>query len=277
MSTFANNDDDLFDYDPSSETENSINETNTAEKLEEITGLSKDQEKLLQQVKDNITVSDADIIGDTNNKVNTLRSELYTSFQAAISLLVENIRAEHFSKSVHVTLDELTQGRFSMLNLFYKYELKLARKISLIALFDKVLISKDDEEKSPFIETISELLKIEISPLYIKSSFSTTNKILVHSFTIDKVIYQFLADKLKMPVNQDILDYDFEHSTVEEIENKLNSFTIDNFNKSIEHNMLHAFFSAEKTENNITLQSMLEEIYSTKVEYAHGMRTLQNE
>lgn len=274
MSSFANNDDDLFDYDPSTETTHTSDNTETFA-TEPITGLSKDQEKLLKQVKDNLSNSDADLI-EENGKVNTLRSELYTSFQAAINTLVENIRVEHFSKAINVTLDELTQGRFSMLNLFYKYEIKICRKTTLIALFDKVLLTQDDDEKSPFIETISKLLNLEISPLYIKSSFAATNKILIHSLTIDKIIYQFLAEKLNLPVAKDIIEYDFSGS-IEQIEQRMKTFTFDHFSKTIENTMLTAFFSAEKKENTVTLQQMLEESFNTKIEYATGMRTMKDE
>lgn len=275
MANFANNDDDLFDYDPSTETSTPAEDIVT-NVTEEITGLSKDQEKLLKQVRDNLSNADADLVGDEKGKVNTLRSELYTSFQAAINALVDNVRVEHFSKAINVTLDELTQGRFSMLNLFYKYELKICRKTTLIALFEKVLLTQNDDEKSPFIETISNLLNIQISPLYIKSSFATTNKILLHSLTIDKIIYQFLAEKLNLPVVKDIIEYDFTGS-VEQIEQRMKTFTFDNYSKTIEHTMLTAFFSADKTENTNTLQQMLEQSFDTKIEYAHGMRTLQDE
>lgn len=270
------NDDDLFDYDPSLETINETKEDFSKTNLDDISSfnLTKDQEQILNQIKEKFS-NDSDLIGpEDSKKVFVLNSEIYNSLQAAVStVVVEGVGKSHFGKAVHICLDELTNGRFSMLNLYHKYELKICRKIGMIAILDKMAVMKDDETIPGMLDVLSQVLKTEFTPLFIKSTFNTTVNILIHSLNVDKVIYRFLAQKLGIEPNEQILNHDL-NDPADHIDSYGDTLLIGNYQLSIENEIMYAFFNKE-TSDTVNLQNMIDEAFSLKSEYANKYRTIE--
>lgn len=276
----SDNDDDLFNYDPAqdsvTQTLNPESTKVTAEPSADDT--SRHHREFVNSIKSNIEDADADL-GLHDPKMNPLVSNLYGSFQEAINNFIGTIQKDHFAKSIHMTLDELTNGKFSMLNLYHHYEMRIARRSALVNLFGAVFregqeLNEDGEEVAPFLRKISELLNINFTHNYYVSTFNVSIDILNHSLTMDKVIYQFLADRLGLPLNE-LATADMRDMDSAQLEQAVHALTIHGFRDSINNQMFEAFFAAEPNEHSSTLSQRLTEIFNTEPTYMNSMKYME--
>lgn len=279
--SISDNDDDLFDYDPSQETSTQvIDQQYTETPVSDISSddQTKHQREFINSLKTNINDADADLDLHDDTKMNVLVSNLYGSFQEAINTFVGMISKDTFSRSVHITLDELTNGRFSMLNMFHYYESRIISRIALINLFGTVFhndsLDADEEAIAPFLQKVSDLLKINFTKNYYNSTFNVTIDILNHSLTIDKVIYQFLGDKLHLPLNE-LTTLDFNELNSADLERIMHNLTSDGFRQTMHEAMLESFMSVESTENNVTLKQRVKDVFNTEVQYMNSMKYIE--
>lgn len=276
----SDNDDDLFDYDPSQETSTQVLDPQVPSSPSDNApdDHSKHEREFIKSIKTNITDADADLGLHDDTKMNVLVSNLYGSFQEAINNFVGMTRKDHFSRSVHVTLDELTNGRFSMLNMFYYYEIRIIRRMVLANLFGTVFhdenADNDGEHMAPFLQRISEMLNITFTKNYYVSTFNVSIDMLNHVLTVDKIIYQFLADKLSMTPNE-LITSDLSQMSIEQVEQAVHGYTFHGFQMSRHQDILSAFFEAEPNEHNATLPQRVSEIFNTEVAYMNSMRYME--
>lgn len=276
----SDNDDDLFDYDPSQETSTQVLDPQVP--LSTNDNISDDQSKhereFIKSLKTNIEDADTDLGLHDDTKMNVLVSNLYGSFQEAINNFVGMTRKDHFSRSVHITLDELTNGRFSMLNMFYYYEIRIIRRMVLANLFGTVFrdenVDNDNEPMTPFLQRVSEMLNITFTKNYYTSTFDVSIDMLNHVLTIDKIVYQFLADKLGIAPSELVMA-DLSQMSVEQVEQAVHDYSFHGFQMSRNQDILSAFFDAEPNEHNATLSQRVSQIFNTDVIYMNSMQYME--
>lgn len=270
----SDNDDDLFDYDPSLSQDSApsveaARSSSTGGSTSSVSGSEKD---FVDSFKNNINTDlDADLDSD-KNLISAPISHLYSSFHDAVDSFISSVRRDHHSKSVHITLDQLTDGRFSLVNLFYFYEMRLGRRIALVKLFGSIF-HRDSDSLSPLLEEISSLLKIKFTSLYYQSTFLSTINILNHTVMMDRIIYQFLAGKTGLSVQPFLLN-DVNEMDLSEIETLVSSLDIHSFRRSTQDAMFTAFFKASDNDTPADLPAQIEEAFSIPAKYMNSYKTM---
>jgi hypothetical protein len=274
MSSYiSDNDDDLFDYDPTTDVSSTPEITlNTNSSQATFDTQSQMQKDFVDAVKTNLPSNpDADL-DESQPTVNAAVSHLYSSFQDAIYSFVGPYRQEGYVKGVHITLDQLTNGHFSLLNMFHYYEMRIARKMGLVKLFGAIFTS-DDDTVAPFLAELSSLINFNITPLYYSSAFKSTVRMLNHSLTVDRIIYQHLAGKTKL-LPRPLLINDLNEVSLDDIHDEIIALEINTFRKDIYSEIMTAFFSAQPNDQSDTLSQKLADAFNAPVEYHNSYKTM---
>lgn len=272
--SLSENDDDLFDYDPSLETSTSFTSSETDSVPTSLSNEQVEHEKqFIENIKNNISFDlDTDLTGE-NGKVNNITSNLYGSFQEAINAFINTIRHDNFIKSAHITLDRLTNGQFSLINLFYQYEMKISRKLALVELFAHIVKTEENEDVASFLRELSSVLRIDVSKLYYNATFCSTVNILNHSLSVDRIVYRFLSNKTQIPVNEALINgLNLQNSTNTDV--LMRSMELVGFQENINNQMFTAFLSAEPNGEQQTLSEMLQEVFNSPVSYINTFKTM---
>jgi hypothetical protein len=274
MSSYlSDNDDDLFDYDPTVEPSDTFTPNDVSSSSSVDSDHHRYSKDFIEEVKNNFRDNaDADLLV-SQGCISLPISSLYSSFQEAIHAFINSVRHDYFAKTVHLTLDHLTNGHFSMVNLFHRYEMRIVRKIALVELFNQTIAKSDEETISPLLNQLSSLLNIDLTKLYYNSTFVSTINILNHTLTVDRVIYRFLATKTGIDVNPLLMQgLDLENNS--SVEALMRSVDLSGFRQQIQDQMFNAFFAAEPNGQTPTLNEMLSEVFNTQSSYMSTFKTM---
>lgn len=185
MSNYDDNDDDLFDYDPDSD-QIPKNETTTATVDNDFVSSVKDE-------FDNIA-------DEENDDIN--RNKLAIAFNISTQKFVESTNKDAYNKSIRVILDKLSNGEFTLLNLFYRLEMRIDRRISFLNLFSE--LSQDNFEENSLVKEVLKLLSTSFTELYISTCYKTTYNIALYTLSIERALYKSLSRRLGIPVRQEL-------------------------------------------------------------------------
>lgn len=210
---FLQNDDDLFEYEPE---ETSLPNFST----------DSDQSNLSQSEKDfldSIKVSEKNNIGS----VNATEAQLSLAYLASSHFFVksETVFTGH-SFAIRYALDELTNGRFSLLELLKTTEAKIIRLSAFITLSESIF----GDETQSFIETLNNLFNSNIGPIHANAIYGTHLAISRHSLAINRCLYSQLCHKLNMPLNPSLFDDDYSLDDVD--------FSYQEFTSNIHSNII---------------------------------------
>lgn len=187
--SYSDNDDDLFDYEPEdviTHTEN--NSSTTSQKLDN---------QLLTDIKDNF-----DDIEDKGS-IKGLEARLGSAFLDAANFYVNSAIVNGHSFAARYVLDEVSDGKFSLLEYFKTTEIKIIKMIEFTQLCESVL-----KDENSFVSQIQDLVGITLSPLHISSVYQTHLKLTRHSLLLNRAIYLQLSEQLMMPVIMELFDDD---------------------------------------------------------------------
>jgi len=213
--SYMSEDDDLFEYDPDQE-----DTIQTEVKQDYSTSNLGDQEKeLIESIKDHFDASEGSVKG-----VETILAQ---SFFRAFTETSLSFKESSTYRATKYILDELSQGRFSLLEYFYVIESKIAHKVFFLELCDSVF----DEEQT-YSSVVKEIFDIELSDIHIKTIYHPAIKIIRHTLNIDKATYLQLSEELGMPVKMSLFedkldDIDLDDYSYSKFLNKINN-NIDN-------------------------------------------------
>lgn len=185
--SYNDNDDDLFDYEPEdviTHTEN--NSSTTSQKLDN---------QLLTDIKDNF-----DDIEDKGS-IKGLEARLGSAFLDAANFYVNSAVVNGHSFAARYVLDEVSDGKFSLLEYFKTTEIKILKMIEFTQLCESVL-----KDENSFVSQIQDLVGITLSPLHISSVYQTHLKLTRHSLLLNRAIYLQLSEQLMMPVIMELFD-----------------------------------------------------------------------
>lgn len=192
MSKYADNDNDLFDYDPSldTSTENTFSSTSS----------TKSNSELINSIKDNLN-------NDIENLTGNLAPNKYkfaASFNMAYHMFLHEPLQEATTKTISIVLNTLTNGDYNLMNIFYETEIKISRKIFFLELVDRAF--DDGPEEENLLLQINKLLNIDMTDIYIYTCFRSTINICKHSLDLDKALYLALSKRLGIPVQQELFE-----------------------------------------------------------------------
>lgn len=192
MSKYADNDDDLFDYDPTLD----VKPKETFSNLDNKSSTS----ELLNSIKDNL-----------NNDIESLTGNLApnkykfaASFNMAYHMFLHEPLQEATTKTISIVLNTLTNGDYNLMNIFYETEIKISRKIFFLELVDRAF--DDGPEEENLLLQINKLLNIDITDIYIRTCFRSTINLCKHSLELDKALYLALSKRLGIPVQQELFE-----------------------------------------------------------------------
>jgi hypothetical protein len=183
--TYYDNDEDLFNYDPDSElnVQDSINSSSEQDPIE--SALS-------------------------NSGLEFFKAKTAISFLEAQGTWFDSsfLQNSATNKAAHIVLDELTDGRFSLLKLYFDIEANLSRKkdiLYIVKKFYNAVASSGTKNISIKIDDSS--LNLDISILF---SFINNNiNIISHACINLRPLYFSLSQKLGLDHNPDLmLDYE---------------------------------------------------------------------
>ena len=198
--SYLDNDDDLFDYDPD------LDQTPLETPLQQQTSKqSSDFENFVSKEK---LDQDLDLSADT--LIDQPKVKLAIAFHTATHRHFSNVESSSYFKSIALVLDQLTNGHFSLIYMFYRKEALIAQRILFLSMMDDVVdFSKKDNDN--VLSEILSHLGISISKLHVDLNYATSLAICRHAVATDRVIYQHIGEKLSIPVNQSLIDptYDF--------------------------------------------------------------------
>lgn len=186
MSNYNDNDDDLFDYDPDNDESPKVETATT-------TTINND---FVSSVKDEFD----NIADQENDEIN--RNKLAIAFNISTQKFVESVNKEAYNKSIRVILDKLSNGEFTLLNLFYRLEMRIDRRISFLNLFSE--LSADNFEDNSLVKEVLKLLSTSFTELYINTCYKTTYNIALHTLSIERALYKSLSRRLGIPVRQEL-------------------------------------------------------------------------
>lgn len=193
MSNYIDNDDDLFDYDPEQDSQKQSSSVNS---------------DFTESVKDNF-----DSILTHNHQSD--RNKLAIAFNISTQKFIESTNTESYNKSVRLVLDKLTNGDFTLLNLYHRLEMRIYRRMHFLSLFDE--LSTSDFPNNSIVKEVLEFLKVDFTDLYIKTCYQSTYNISLFTLSIDRAMYITLSNRLGIPVKQELFanPSDMDHDKIE--------------------------------------------------------------
>jgi len=181
------NDDDLFDYDPSEDSS-----TNTIPE-ETVTPLTSEEKTFFENIKDNIEED----FSTTN--LNPTQIMFAQSFHKAVSLHIDTgTKSSSFVISVTEALDDLTEGRFSLLNYKNVLEFKISKIMSVLSICSFLDEDIEEIQDEDGIKELLESIGLSLSPMYVDSCFRSTLSILSHILFINRSLYSSTCTALNV-------------------------------------------------------------------------------
>lgn len=193
MNNYIDNDDDLFEYDPEQE-----------------------ESKQTSSVNNDFTDSVKDTFENiTNISHHSDRNKLAIAFNISTQKFIEAINSEAYNKSIRLVLDKLTNGDFTLINLFHRLEMRIFRRMHFLSLFDE--LSGSEFKNNSIVKEVLEFLQVDFTDLYIKTCYQSTYNISIFALSLDRAMYITLSKRLGIPVKQELFanPADMEHDKID--------------------------------------------------------------
>lgn len=200
QSSYSQDDDDLFSYDPSTE---KINEPVYGS----VSDLNSPDNSLLNDLSRNIKNNDDETFdGKTEVRVK-LAEAIISSYD---KWLVNTSSIAYFS-TLNTLMDELTGGRFSVMYFYNTIEQKILRRININALIGEAFNSSNNDNKDTLSQFLSKI-GISFDGPYLSTYVGTLLRISNHVLIRERAMYLSLSERLQLTPNplivQDSPDFD---------------------------------------------------------------------
>lgn len=203
MSEFMNeNDDDLFEYDPSKE---KVNNPTSFD--------SSSNSKISNEVYDQIAKSMRNNDEESFIKTNAIRIKFSQAILNSYDFWISPTSSLTYFNTVTQILDELTNGRFSDLYLYNYLEANILRRNHIVYLLNQTFNSTDTKDSKAFNDFFDKL-GVSVSDSYIPTYVGTLIRISNHILAKERSMYLSLANKLNLIPNPAVLD---PNTTVDEV------------------------------------------------------------
>jgi len=180
------NDDDLFEYEP---------ESSTVNVSDSFTDSSSTESQFINSIKTNY-----DDISESGS-IKGIETRLGSAFLSAANFHISTASQNGHAYAARYILDEVSDGKFSLLELFKTTEIKIIKLLEFIEICESIL-----EDEDNFITQILELIGVSLTPIHVQSIYKTHLKLSQHSLLLSKALYLELSEKLLMPVNMELFE-----------------------------------------------------------------------
>jgi hypothetical protein len=191
-SHISDNDNDLFDYDPDQETKTPYASSDSEDTLN-VNDYSTREYRLLKDIQSHFKDS-------TAGSLDGGKVKLAMGFHEATNNFLQDVIPQAAMKSMIVALDSVTEGNYSLLNLFYKTEMRISRRMTFLSLFNDIFA--EGEISDTFSKALIDILNLDFNDLYVRSCFTSSMSICNHALILDRATYRILAEKLDLPVRE---------------------------------------------------------------------------
>ena len=236
---YRNDDDDLFDYDPSKEQTSNYSQDYLTSSTQN--NNSKDNSLLddIYRQMDNLVHSDGE------EAVNEFRIRLSDSLNEAYSQYLSKSSVVSHVQAVTITLDEVTNGRFSELYLLKNLEQNIFRRINIHFLLNAII--DDGGENNISFKDFLAKVNISISDDFIPVYFLTLLNISSHTLDLERAMYMDLSQRLGITPNPLAIHSD---PTPKEISNAV-PLTASQFRDSIYNSVYEKISSTQEYTDSI--------------------------
>ena len=155
--TYSQNDDDLFEYDPEVDAEDS----SAALQSEAYSPSSSNKNKTIEDFISSAKQLVDEISSDENSPIDEEKVKLAASFHAATSAYYQKVQTPSYIKAISITLNTLTNGDFAKIQMFNHKEALIIQRLRYLSMMNKVFINADADEN--VVKELFHLLKIEYS------------------------------------------------------------------------------------------------------------------
>lgn len=233
------NDDDLFDYEPESNDSSNISIDYETDSLK----LTQEEQEFVNSIK-----SSQNYFGNLNEaEVKLAVGYLESSY----NFIEKESSPNGHLFALRYTMDELTEGRFSLLELFKTTEMKILRLLSFINLSESIF----GDDGQSFKEILKDIFDIDVGDLHVRLIYNTHLAISRHSLVINRNIYTQLSEKLNIPIEPKLLENNID---VDEIK-----ISYSNLAENVHTNIIK-----QLAEEGLT--SKVSEAFTTHVNYNQG-------
>lgn len=197
--SYSQSDDDLFDYDPSIE--------KPKEQLYNPVSDIKSDNTLLSDLSRNIKNND----DQTFDGHTEIRVKLAEAILGSYDKWINNASSVAYFSTLNTMLDELTNGRFSVMYFYNTIEQKILRRININTLIGESFIVKNDNTKDSLKEFLGKI-GISYDGPYLSTYVGTLVRISNHILIRERAMYLSLSERLQIPCNplisQDIPNFE---------------------------------------------------------------------
>jgi hypothetical protein len=202
--SISQNDDDLFNYDPSKEKTSAHNISSFSD-----TSNSKVSNEVYEQIAKSIDQND-----DENFlKLNGLRMKFSQAILNSYDFWLSPVYTVSYFATTVTVLDQLTDGKFSDLFLYNYLENSIVRRSHIIFLLTETFDSKNIKDSESF-DRFLEKMEIKLTDAYVPTYVGTLVRISSHILSKQRAMYISLANKLNIVPNSVIFDA---HPSIEEV------------------------------------------------------------
>lgn len=201
MSTepYRDNDDDLFDYDPSQDsTVHPVTNFST----------STSNHSSGNEVLDDMYRSIEKVSGDFDDENIRFRVGLADSLYSAYEAFVSKSQViSHISSTAEI-LDELTNGKYSALYACRQIEQNIFRRLGVHFLVSAILENNAQDEDGVTFKEFLQKMNLSIPDDFVSTYFSTLFRISTHILNVERAMYITLCNKLGIVPDSKALDND---------------------------------------------------------------------
>jgi len=186
--SYSQSDDDLFDYDPSIE--------KPKEQLYNPVSDIKSDNTLLSDLSRNIKNND----DQTFDGHTEIRVKLAEAILGSYDKWINNASSVAYFSTLNTMLDELTNGRFSVMYFYNTIEQKILRRININTLIGESFIVKNDNTKDSLKEFLGRI-GISYDGPYLSTYVGTLVRISNHILIRERAMYLSLSERLQLSCN----------------------------------------------------------------------------
>jgi len=186
--SYSQSDDDLFDYDPSIE--------KPKEQLYNPVSDIKSDNTLLSDLSRNIKNND----DQTFDGHTEIRVKLAEAILGSYDKWINNASSVAYFSTLNTMLDELTNGRFSVMYFYNTIEQKILRRININTLIGESFIVKNDNTKDSLKDFLGRI-GISYDGPYLSTYVGTLVRISNHILIRERAMYLSLSERLQLPCN----------------------------------------------------------------------------
>jgi len=199
MSTeqYRDNDDDLFDYDPSKDNN-----------VQPVTNFSTSTSNHSSgnEVLDDMYRSIEKFSGEADEENIKFRVGLAGSLYSAYETFVSKSQVVSHISSTAEILDELTNGKYSALYACRQIEQNIFRRLGVHFLVSAILEDNAKDEEGVTFKEFLQKMNLDIPQDFVSTYFSTLFRISSHILNVERAMYISLCNKLEIVPNSKALD-----------------------------------------------------------------------